>query len=212
MSLISRKERLTRDLEVDTRSATRDLPGLLEQLRSEDAVERRYAALDLRGKEDAVGPLLARLGIETEPVVIDALFDTLIETPGAEVLPGLVALLRSEQPSVRNGACEALVCIGAPAVAHLERVARDPDVDVRQFVVQLLGQIRGAESRGLLEELAHEEADVNVVGGIVEQLVGTGDSAVIPTLEAVKARFPGHDFITFVVDHAVRTIRAAHGS
>ena len=94
--------------EVVERENGRDTHGLIAQLRSGDAEQRRWAARDLAGCGEAAGVMGERLVADTDPRVRDALLTSLSATPGEATVNALLPLLRSEDAVLRNGAIEAL--------------------------------------------------------------------------------------------------------
>jgi HEAT repeat protein len=205
-----RRTRPTEGLrEVVEREHPRDLPGLLAQLRSGDAEQRRWAARDLAAHPQAAAALGEQLLREPRADVRETLLTTLSGQPGEAAAAALLPLLRSEDAALRNGAIEALAGMPQAVGPRISGLLHDADADVRIFTVNLLGELRHPQVLAwLLQVLAHE-AQVNVVAAAVEVLAEVAGPEHAPALLAARARFADDDFIGFAVDMAIERIEAA---
>jgi hypothetical protein len=94
-----------------------------------------------RGGESALVSLrgaLGRLGDEEAAAVADVL--AAMGPRAAAAVPDLARALRRTGP-VRFNAADALVAVGEPARAELERLARDDDADVARLAADALGRL-----------------------------------------------------------------------
>ncbi|WP_119156628.1 HEAT repeat domain-containing protein [Caldimonas tepidiphila] len=194
---------------VEPRAHARDFEGLVAQLGDEDAEARRWAARDLATHEAAAAPLCARLAREVDASVRAALFASLARIGGEPVVQGLLPLLRSEDAALRNGAIEVLAGLPAAVAPSIDALLADADGDVRIFAVNLLGELRHADVPRWLGRVLLEETQVNVVGAALDLAAEVGDEAMLPALEAVRARFADEPYISFAAELAQERIRAA---
>lgn len=193
---------------VRDREQSRDLPGLLEQLKNPDPSLRRWAARDLGAHAEAAAALGRALAGERDPSVREALFTSLGTLASERAAEALMALLRSEDAALRNGAIEALAGMPQAVAPSIERLLRDPDPDVRIFTVNLLGELRHAEVNRWLGQVLAQESQVNVVAAAIEVLAETGGAAERPGLQRVRERFADDPFIGFATELALERIEA----
>lgn len=102
--------------------------------------------------------------------------------PDEAAIEKLLELLRSEDNAgLRNSAAEAVIRLGSAAALPLIRMIKDPDADVRKFIVDLMGAIGDPLFvQPLLNAL--QDSDVNVSSSAAEHLGSLGDSDVVPDL------------------------------
>lgn len=192
--------------EVVDRAPTRDLPGLLTQLRSGDPDQRRWAARDLAAHPQAAAALGEQLLREAAPGVREALLTSLAGMASEAAASALLPLLRSDDAQLRNGAIEALAGMPQAVAPHIAGLLRDGDVDVRIFTVNLLGELSHPQVPGWLAQVLAQEADVNVVAAAVEVLAEVGSPAHADALREARSRFAGDAFIGFAIDIALARI------
>ncbi len=195
--------------EVVDRDHARDLPGLLAQLRSGSAEQRRWAARDLAVFPQAAAALGEQLLGETEPSVRQTLFTSLTTYASDEAVAALLPLLRSEDAQMRNGAIEALSAMPRAVAPRVDSLLRDSDPDVRIFTVNMLGELRHEKVVPWLEQVLQQERQVNVVAAAIEVLAEVGSPADIPALQAAIGRFDGDPFIGFAAQVAIERIETA---
>ena len=182
----------------DRRSGTRDVEGLLLQLRKPDSDARRWAALDLAGEPAAVSALAARLAVEPSRPARDAIVTALVETGGDSVAKALAAHLHSEDAAVRNAAVGALALV--PATAELvPSLLDDDDPDVRVLCVMVLASLRDPRVPGWLLGVIEHDEDANVCGCAVDVLAEVGEADVCDALTALPGRFPDDPFLPVAV-------------
>ena len=195
--------------QVEPREYPRDLSGLIAQLGDGDAGVRRWAARDLASHPEAAGAVCARLAEERDASVRAVLFSSASKLGGTTVVQAMVALLRSEDPALRNGAIEVLAILPDAVAPQIDRLLHDADGDVRIFTVNLLTDLKHPKVPQWLSQVLMHETQVNVVGAALEVLAEVGLSETLPALRAAKARFSSDDYIGFSVDLAIARIEAA---
>ena len=168
-------------------NARRELLG--KKLQSSDAEERREAAIDLgrSGRESA--PLLLRALGDPDWRVRKTAVEALVLFRGVGVIDGLIQLLSAhDNAGARNSAIEALVHIGAETVDPLLGHIATPDVDVRKFIIDILGDIRDPRAvLPLIERL--NDADENISVATAEALGKIRDRRAVPALTVCLARY-----------------------
>ena len=110
-------------------------------------------------------------------------------------IPDLIKLLHhSENAGLRNAAIEILIWLGSHAVTALQHEILKPDVEVRKFVIDILGEIGGFRcAPALISSL--EDADINVRYAAVETLGKLRfEAAVEPLFELMSDPDPGLKF------------------
>lgn len=179
--------------------------ALLADLSHPDADTRRGAARQL-GRLGETGRLLDRLPVETDLAVREAILTSLIRRGGEEAARGLVGLLRSEDPALRNAVIETLQSMGAVVLPELERLLDDADSDQRIFAVNVLQSLRHESVPDLALRVALTDPHVNVCAAAVDVLADLGRPEMVARLETVAPRFPDHKFLAFAVRAAAKRI------
>lgn len=192
----------------DTRSHVRDLPALLQQLGSEDVNQRRWAARDLaqHACAAAVLALCQHLEPETDKATREAMAISLAKIGGAEVVIGLLPLLRSDDTALRCGVIDILKELPGDVAPHMEALLDDPNPDVRIFVVNVLEALRHPKVEDWLIAVIRMDPNVNVVSTALDLLGEVGTESALPALDTVLKRFPDEPFIAFAVNHAIQCI------
>ncbi|MDX1764779.1 MAG: HEAT repeat domain-containing protein, partial [bacterium] len=167
------------------------MPDQLEELVSEiekgDVETRRKAGEAMGALNDprAVATLTGLLGDSVWRVRKAAIASLVQMSSCTEVVSSLVSALQStDNAGMRNGACEALVRIGSPAVPALCIAAGDPDPDVRKFAADVLGDIGDRGGTGTLVATL-KDGDPNVCAAAAENLGKIGDPHAVEPLLAV---------------------------
>ena len=204
---------------------TRVVPSLIAALDDAEEEVRRAAvgAMGQLGDSRAVEPLIATLGDAAAKSEAAQALDRLNWQPPADEtgarywvakgefekcveigVPALVIALTEGDSRMRDGASEALVQIGAPAVPLLLAVTQDERWWMRRDVVRLLGQIgdtRATES--LITALADKTPDVSQAA--VEALGQVGGVAVVELLNPARTI---HSAVAALKGHS-RSVRQA---
>ena len=175
------------------------------RLDAADPAERRRAAHRMTSRADAVAELCARLAVEADPSVREAILTALARGGSPESVPGLLPYLESEDAALRNAVIETVREMPPDHVLpHLEPYLTHADSDVRIFAVQLLS---GLPYPGRIERLTavvEGEPHVNVCLAALDGLVEAGRPDVLPALDRLRARFPDDPVVGFSVDAARR--------
>ena len=195
--------------EVVEREYPRDPAGLVGQLGGSDPEQRRWAARDLAGLPPAAAALGARLALEQDASVRDVLFTSLATIANDVAVDALLPLLRSEDASLRNDAIETLARMPKAVAPRINALLADPDVDVRIFAVNLLGELRHPNVPAWLSQVLGTERDVNVVAAAIEVFAEVGEPAHVPLLEATRRRFGDVAFIGFAVAMTIERIQSS---
>ncbi len=169
---------------------------ILQQLESTET-ETRIAAT--RQFSDLLDPSLEVLAVslgDSDWRVRKAAVETFFQLKSpALFIPELIKLLyHPENAGLRNSSIEILIGLGPLAVADLQREISAPDVEVRKFVIDILGEIGDARcAAGLRDSLA--DADINVRYATVETLGKLGSEDVVESLlELMSDPDPGLKF------------------
>jgi len=193
---------------IEPREYARDTDGLIAQLQDPDPTVRRWAARDLAIHPHAVADLCAHLARETDHSVRQVIFTTLGCLGGSDVAQGLIPLLRSDDPMLRNSAIETLSELPEEVAPHIESLLRDADTDVRIFTLNLMTDLKHPEVNAWLARVLMEEQHVNVVAAALELLAEIGTQAALPALDVARQRFANDAFIGFAADLAQQRIEA----
>ena len=194
---------------VERRETSRDLDRLLEQLNDWRFLERRLAARDLAEFSGISDQLCQRLNIEEHPAVRAAIFSSLTQIQDEQAIRGLIELLRSEDPELRNSSIEALKQLPDQLNAEIESLLTDDDADVRIFTINILESLPHPDVPRWLHQVIVDEENVNVCSAAVDLLTELGTPSMIPDLIALKARFSDTPFIEMAVDLTVDRINAS---
>ena len=145
--------------------------------------EVRYrAVLELVGGQ-SLPLLLARLSDDSWRVRKAAVERLAALSVAEGAVDKLVEKLRSaDDAGARNAAAEALARIGAPAVPELSRCLKDPDIDLRKFAADILGEIAAPSSVLPLVD-ALTDPDPNVHAAAAEALGKIGGPRAEGALE-----------------------------
>ena len=165
------------------------LEFLTRKLQSSDAEERREAAVDLgRTGREAI-PLLLRTLSDADWRVRKTAVEALIALGGDDVIQGLIQCLSAhDNAGARNSAIEALVHLGGGAVDALLSVLETPDVDVRKFIVDILGDIGDTRAvPALIGKL--DDPDENIRVAAAESLGKIRDRRAVEPLIACLTRY-----------------------
>ena len=194
--------------EVIEREHTRDLPGLLQQLKDAEPGNRRWAARDLAQFAACTAALGEALLSERDTSVRTALFTTLAGFASDEAVNALLPLLRSEDAGLRNGAIEALTEMPQAVAPRIQALLHDSDPDVRIFTVNLLAELRHEQVNTWLRHVLKQELAINVVAAAIEVMTEVGEPQDVPVLREVGQRFDD-PFVGFAAEMAIERIEAA---
>lgn len=162
---------------------------LIIDLNSEDEKTRAFAAEDIAcdGLLEGIGPMLARLEIESSRYVREAIISSLKTMSGPELVARSLPYLRSDDAFVRNGVIEILAMQGEESLEALRFSLTDPDKDTRKFILDVLVQIGSSVAASLIAE-AMADPDINNVITAVEYLGRLEDDRWIKGINNLFAR------------------------
>ncbi len=186
----------------EQRGRPRDVAGLTAELRGADPQQRRWAARDLAGEAAAAAALCDQLEVEPEASVQEAILTALVDIDDESVPWRLADLLASDDAELRNAVIEALGQMGPRAEPAMAEKLDHADPDLRLFAVNALHGIDGPETRALLVRVLREEPEVNVCAAAAEVLIDVGADEALPALRGLPGRFPDHEFMTFLAETA----------
>lgn len=118
----------------------------------------------------------------------------------------IMGLLKVRNAYIRNLGITTLQSYGDAIKYYIVKFLIGDDRDLRIFAVNVLGDVKFAESRDMLVELLENEQDINVAMTAVDYMAEIGEEKDIELLEAVKHRF-NEVYVDFAVDNAIRSIR-----
>lgn len=187
----------------------RRLEDWLDDLLAGDASARRLAASALAEYPQACRSLCERLDRERDDSVRMALFNSVVMIGGEDAISGLMPLLRSEDPTLRNAAIEAMSELPDAVAPAIDRLLKDADADVRIFTVNILGLLKHPRVEEWLIAVLMHDSDVNTVGTAVDALAEVGTAAALPALATAAQRFAEHPFIGFSAELVRERIESA---
>ncbi|MEU4687985.1 HEAT repeat domain-containing protein [Actinoplanes sp. NPDC023714] len=177
--------------------------ALRAQLDDPDPDCRREAALALDGVEEAIPDLLARVTVETDANVRDAVLTTVSAYDTDTVAGALAVHLASDDAALRTAVVEALARMPQSMPALLPDLIAAPDHDVRVLTAMVLADLTHPDTAVWLTEMIRDDPHPNVVTAAIDALlpVATADHAEL--LEEAVHRFPDDPFLRFTVQAAL---------
>lgn len=172
-------------------------PKLIEVLGWNDARQRSNAALALAGMgkaaSDAAQPMMARLKIETDPLVRASLLSALpkVSTDQKPLVAALIEALKDPREDIRHAAINSLLTMRSAQkeiVTALTGLLRDGNAEISDraaYVLGRLGETAGAAVPTILEIIAKRPSDI-----MVDALVQIGEPAVGPMLQTFAKTKP----------------------
>jgi HEAT repeat protein len=179
---------------------------LIRRLAAAEPDDRRHAARELSRVPDAVAALAARLLIESDARVRDALFASLAEIGGHDAAALVAQSLRSEDAALRGGAVEALKTLADDAIEVLDVMLDDADPDVRILAVEVTRVWPSEVAAPRLRHVLDRDAHVNACAAAVDVATEVGTAELIPSLKALQLRFPDEPFLAFAAEIACSRI------
>jgi HEAT repeat protein len=178
----------------------------LPTLDAASAAARRQAARSRAADPNAADALAARLAIESDDSVREALLAALGTIGTAEAVAHLFALLDSEDVWLRNAAIETLQGMDAAVLDALKRSLDHPDSDHRIFAVNVLTSLRHPAAADLALRALDRDAHVNVCAAALDVLAEIGRPEMAPAIAGAVERFPDEPFLRFAAKAALRRI------
>ncbi|MDY6948325.1 MAG: HEAT repeat domain-containing protein, partial [Pseudomonadota bacterium] len=124
----------------------------------------------------------------------------------SESVAAILALLRSDEASLRTGALDTLRAMGGAIREHLPGLLADADSDVRVLSCEIARGLPGPEATHMLCDLLVREHDVNVCGAAIDVLAEIGEAPALPVLAQCAARFSATPFLVFAIKVATDRI------
>ncbi|MFC4068036.1 HEAT repeat domain-containing protein [Actinoplanes subglobosus] len=180
-----------------------DTATLIGQLDDPDPDCRREAALGLADADEAVPGLLARVGTEEDPRVLESILTTLAAHDTEEVAGGLAVHLASDEAELRTAVAAALATMPRSVPALLPDLLAAPDHDVRVMTAMVLADLPYAEAHAWLVRMICEDPHPNVVTGAIDALLPSATAEDADLLRDAVARFPDDPFLRFTVNAAL---------
>jgi HEAT repeat protein len=179
--------------------------ALLADLKSADPVLRRGAAHKLAEHPESARELCSTVTTEPDESVRESIFTALMRIGTKPAAEGLLPLLNSEEPALRNGAIEVLKTMPDAVAERIDDIFSGPS-DVRIFGVEILGALAHPDSPRWLMRIIADDTELNVCAAAVDALAECGDGAAVVPLHALLERFPNEPFLEFSVRTAVARI------
>jgi HEAT repeat protein len=183
----------------ERRFRDRSKDDLLEQIRSPEPNERRWAARDLAEYAETMPMLCDCLEREPDESVRVAILTALLKQRSPEIAQRLSGLLSSEDAGLRSAVGEVLSEMPDQLSLMLETLLRHQDSDVRILAVTAVARLAHPMVPDCLLNVAERDVHPNVVAAALEGLGECGTPEMITRVEAVAARFPGNAYLSFVV-------------
>lgn len=180
-----------------------DTETLLSQLDDPDPDCRREAALSLVDAAEAVPELLARVGAEEDPRVLESILTTLAARDTEEVAGGLAVHLASDEAMLRTAVAAALATMPQSVPALLPTLLAAPDHDVRVMTAMVLADLPHPEAHTWLVRMICEDPHPNVVTGAIDALLPSATAEDAQLLRDAVERFPDDPFLRFTVNSAL---------
>jgi HEAT repeat protein len=182
---------------------------LQEQLNDGNPDQRRHAARALAQYRHAGPALAARLQLEGERNVREALFSGLVKIGGHRTPRLVTPFLRAQDAGLRNGAMEALKRMAAAAAPAIDPLLHDEDPDIRMLAIEVTRGWPRLLAEPRLRNLIAHDPHVNVCAAAVDVATENGTATLLPALAAARQRFADEPFLVFAVDIARARIAAA---
>ena len=150
--------------------------------------------------------MLGQCLIEKDSFVREAIFTSLTVIGNDTVVKGLIDLLRSDDPAIRNEAIEALRQLQEKFSLFVPLLLSDPDPDVHILTINVLEAYPTDQVEGWLLELLGTDEDPNVCATAADLLAEIGSKKAVPALEQLKKRFASEPYLVYVADLALQRI------
>lgn len=189
-----------------------DVAHAVAALAADEPACRQRAALDLRGEPTAVPALLARVGVEPDATVREAVLTALADHDDPVVASALARHLGSDDAGLRTAVAEALTAMPHGVAPLLAALTTDTDSDVRILTVLVLADLRLPETADWLARMVAEDRHPNVVAAAVDALLPMAGSEHAGVLRLARERFPDDPFLRFTIDAALSRLAGDAGA
>ncbi len=175
---------------------------------SDSYEDKNYALSEIVQFDSGYQKIAEILQVENDHTIIDNIGMMLSSIDG-KIAPidEILSLLKREDPYVRNIAISILQNYGSAIKYYIVKYLIGNDRDLRIFAINVLGDVKFAQSRDMMIELLESEEDVNVAMTAVDYLGEIGLKEDISLLNSLKERFKDEFYVTFAVDNAVNAIK-----
>jgi HEAT repeat protein len=176
-----------------------DSDDALKSLSSPDAEQRWAAARNAATIIGADVALSVALQAENDARVREAMLTSLARIGSPRAVDSIVALLRSDDATLRTGALDALRIMVVQLPELLPRLLSDPDVDVRILCCELARALASSEATRLMCGVLDNETEANVCAAAVDVLAEVGGAEALPYLRSCDSRFRDSPFLAFAI-------------
>ncbi len=175
---------------------------------SDSYEDKNYALSEIVQFDSGYQKIAEILQVENDHTIIDNI-GTMLSSIAGKIAPidEILSLLKREDPYVRNIAISILQNYGSAIKYYIVKYLIGNDRDLRIFAINVLGDVKFAQSRDMMIELLESEEDVNVAMTAVDYLGEIGLKEDISLLNSLKERFKDEFYVTFAVDNAVNAIK-----
>ncbi len=184
----------------------KDCKTIGQNLLSDDASVRRWAARDITHCDGASMMLLDQLEVETDLSVRQVILTSLTQVGDSEAVEGLVRCLRTEDAGLRNEAIEAMKHLPKEIAPIMACLLNDSDPDVRIFAVNILESLCHPDVEQWLIGVIRDDEHINVCATAVDLLGEVGSELSTQALQELKDRFDEEPYIQFAADLAIKRI------
>jgi HEAT repeat protein len=185
-----------------------DTAAIRAALASGNEDQRWSAARAAASLPDAVAAVAEALAREQSSRVREALFTALARIATPQSIEAVLPFLRSDDASVRIGACDALSAMKDAAWPHVAPLLRDPSADIRVLACELTRTMPSEQAVPLFCALLDNEPEPNVCAAAIDALAELGRAEALPALARCRERFRATPFLGFAISVAEDRIRS----
>ncbi|MBF0613234.1 MAG: HEAT repeat domain-containing protein [Magnetococcales bacterium] len=194
--------------EINRRSVLRGPGGLLDQLEDPRPQVRRWAVRDLSQFSEAVKPLLTCLQRENDPGVRESIFTALLLIGNEKVARGVVALLKSDDAGLRNGAFDMLMEMPPFAGLVIPDLLADPDPLLRVYGVELVRRLQPPNTVEWLSAMINREDNENVLASLIDCVAALSLNTLANKVGSITSK---SGFVNFAMQHALARLSMEKG-
>jgi len=185
-----------------------DAAAVRAALESGSEEQRWYAARAAASLSDTVAAVAEALAREQNSRVREALFTALARIATPQSIEAVLLFLRSDDASVRTGACDALAAMKDAAWPHVAALLRDSNADVRVLACELTRNMPSEHAVPHFCALLDNEPEPNVCAAAIDALAELGRAEALPALARCRERFRATPFLGFAISVAEDRIRS----
>lgn len=174
------------NLDIERRKAERNFENLKEQLFSNSATERRWAARDLAQYSEASPVLLKALEKEKDISVREVILSSLLAIRDEAAVKGLIELLKSDDAHLRNEVIETLKQMPDEVSPYIEKLIKSPDSDLRIFAINIMESLRHPKVLEWLSIILENDENLNVCATAIDLLADVGSKEHLPLIKKQK--------------------------